>query len=320
MDRLISTIFPDLPAYEADEEKRLDGLQYQLVQQKQQQLLMQQALVARSKQIEDEELEQLHQRKEENLAASGEEQVETDAARASYEEPLSHEERMARARVRARQAVQDDVARATAGGKSHHRTHKLGRKHGAGSGSGGGGHGGSPSLASGKRSLAPGKSMRHGGGAHKKHRGSSAHARAVAEGEDSIVFALLRHPEERQVEALEKEVLQTSRQIQIVHLAKFLVHKLKLSDSAWSYFRISLSPTPGTAGMASPPPALIIDSTLDQILRDHVADPTQLVLEYRWVHAARAYCGGALLERAVHGRATARADAPGLAHTSLPLP
>jgi hypothetical protein len=103
----------------------------------------------------------------------------------------------------------------------------------------------------------------------------------VAEGDSTIVFAFTRHPDEHHVAKLEREVLQTSRKLQVHHLLKFLVLKLKLKESAWTSFCLSLRQTPSVLDMVPAPSSLMLDSTLDAIVCSHLSDPSQLVLEYR---------------------------------------
>ncbi|KAG8468367.1 hypothetical protein KFE25_013450 [Diacronema lutheri] len=277
MDGIISSIFPDLLAYEAEQAASLDGLQHEEQRALQEQLLHAQAaqLAARSKQqVEDEA------RRKRRVAADGEAGDDArDGARDSAsarDSGFTYEQRAAFSRELAKQAVQDDAAR-LAGGRGLGGGLQPGPKKPTG---------GTRALsgAVGKRQLGPARGTEPSSLAKRgKQRGHSSeqHACAVAEGEESVVFALIRHPDERQVGALAKEVLQTSRRIRIFHLLKYLALKLQLSKEAWSNFRVSLSPTIGTAGMPSPPASLVIDSTLDCILRTYVPDHTPLVLEYR---------------------------------------
>jgi len=281
MDGIISSIFPDLLAYEAEQAASLDGLQHEEQRALQEQLLHAQAaqLAARSKQqVEDEA------RRKRRVAADGEAGDDArDGARDSAsarDSGFTYEQRAAFSRELAKQAVQDDAAR-LAGGRGLGGGLQPGPKKPTG---------GTRALsgAVGKRQLGPARGTEPSSLAKRgKQRGHSSeqHACAVAEGEESVVFALIRHPDERQVGALAKEVLQTSRRIRIFHLLKYLALKLQLSKEAWSNFRVSLSPTIGTAGMPSPPASLVIDSTLDCILRTYVPDHTPLVLEYRSARA-----------------------------------
>jgi len=102
-----------------------------------------------------------------------------------------------------------------------------------------------------------------------------------ADQEDALVFAVVRHPDEACLGDLDREVLQTSRMLQVHHVLKFLVLKLRLKESAWTSFRLSLRAVEASAGKPQPPPSLMLDLTLDAIANEYLSDDRQLVLEYR---------------------------------------
>jgi len=115
----------------------------------------------------------------------------------------------------------------------------------------------------------------------KKRKVPAAPSTAPVSSVSSIVFAVIRHPDEREVKNLEKEILQASCDVQVHHILKLLTRKLKLKESAWTSFRLSMRMTPATAGMPPPPTTLMLDLSLQAIIDRYLSDPNQLVLEYR---------------------------------------
>mmetsp|Transcript_29579 Transcript_29579/g.67826 ORF Transcript_29579/g.67826 Transcript_29579/m.67826 type:complete len:149 (-) Transcript_29579:157-603(-) len=77
-----------------------------------------------------------------------------------------------------------------------------------------------------------------------------------------------------------QEVLQTSKDVQLHHLLKFLVLKLNLKESSWMHFRLSLRPTTAVRVEARTV-QLMVDTTLGHIVKNYLTNPRQLVLEYR---------------------------------------